>query len=55
MKQRDIKVTNCPSTGAYVVRITRIGRTALYGYSVITVVIGCIHFIKRAEIVVEGN
>ena len=52
-KQRDIKVTNCQSTRAYIVRITKLGRTALYYYSVIMVVIGFIPFIKWEETVVE--
>ena len=42
MKERYVRVTHCPSTGAYLLRITRLGRTALYCYSVITVVLGCI-------------
>ena len=41
--------------GAYVLRITRLGRTALYSYSLIMVVIGCIRFIKWVEMVVEGS
>ena len=43
---KDLKVTHCPSTRASVLRITRLGRTALFCYSVITVVIGCIPFIQ---------
>ena len=35
--------------------ITRLDRTALHCYSVITVVIGCIPFFKWAEMVVEGR
>ena len=54
MKQRDIKVTHCQSTRAYVVRITRLGRTDLYCYPVIMEVVGCIHFIKWEEMVVWG-
>ena len=41
--------------GAWVVMITRLGRTALYSYSVILLVIGCIPFFKREEMVVEGG
>ena len=52
LKQRNLKVNHCPSTGAYVVRITKIGRTALSYYSVIRVVLGCIPFIKWEEMVV---
>ena len=33
--------------------ITRLGRTALYFYSIITVVVGCILFFNRAEMVVK--
>ena len=36
-------------------RITRLGRTALYCYSVITVGTGCILFFKLVEIVAEGG
>ena len=35
--------------------ITRLGGSALYCYSDIKVVIGCIPFFKRAEMVVEGG
>ena len=55
MKERDTKVTHCPSTRAYLVRSTKLVRTALYSYSVITVVLGCIPFIKWEEMVEEGR
>ena len=55
MQQRDIKMTNCTSTVSIVVRITRLGRKALYSYSVIMVVKGCVHFIKWEEMVVEAG
>ena len=55
MKERNIKVTHCPSTGAYLVRIARLVKTALYCYSVITVVLDCIPFIKWEEMVVESS
>ena len=42
LKERDIEVTHCPSTRAYFVKITRLGKAALYCYSEITVVLGCI-------------
>ena len=48
-------MTQRPSTGAYVVRIARLDLAALYLYSVITVVIGCIPLIKWEEMVVEGG
>ena len=41
-------------TRAYVVRIARLGKTALYCYSVIKVVISCIPFVNWKEMVVEG-
>ena len=41
--------------GAKVVMITRLGRTALYCYSVITIVMGCIPFFKQVEMEVEGR
>ena len=51
--QRDGKATHCPSTRPQVVMITRRGRTALYCYSVVMVVMDCIPFIKWAEMVAE--
>ena len=51
----EIKMTHCPSTGAYLERIARLGRTAFYCYPVITVVLGCIPFMKWDEMVVEGG
>ena len=49
MKWRDIKATHCPSTGAFVMRINRLGGTALYCYWVIKVDRSCIPFFKWAE------
>ena len=46
-----MSVTHCPSPGSYVVRITSLVRTALFCYSVITVVIDCIPFTKWEEMV----
>ena len=37
------------------VRITRLGRTALYSYPVIMVGTGCISFFKQEENVIEGG
>ena len=48
-----LKVTYCSSPGAHLVRVNRSGRTALNCFSVITVVIGCIPFIKWEEMVME--
>ena len=53
--EENLTLTHCPSTGAYLVRITRLGRTALYYYSLIMVVLGCIPFIKWEEKVVEAS
>ena len=46
IRKRYKKVTHCPSTTANVVQITRLGMTALYSYSLITVVIGFIPLFK---------
>ena len=41
-----MKVTHCPSTREYVLRITRLGRTTLNCYSVIIIVIGYTPFME---------
>ena len=53
--QTDKKMTHCPYTRAKVVMITKLGRKALCFYSVITVVMGCIPFFKRAEMAEEDE
>ena len=46
LKLKDIKVTHCPSTGVCTVRMTKLGRKALYCCLVTAVVLCFIPFIK---------